>query len=255
MHFLLVNDDGIHAPGMTSLLESVQGTENEITVIAPQHEQSGMSQAITVHNPLRLTKIERGFMVDGTPADCVKMGIQGLKLKPDLVLSGINNGANLGTDVLYSGTVAAALEALMLGIPAVAFSLCGSGTFMPTATYFVRKILFEEPGLVHNLDLIPKGSVLNINIPALPLEEIKGVRVTRQGVRHYDGVLEPRVDPRGGIYYWMGGQPATLNEEDVQVDLVAVDQGYVSITPLQFDLTYHSEIAKLTTIFENSILK
>lgn len=248
MRFLLVNDDGIHAPGMDTLIDSVQG-RGEVIVIAPHQERSGMSQAITVHQPLRLFEVNRGYMLDGTPADCVKMGLQGLKLQPDLVLAGINSGANLGTDVLYSGTVAAALEAVMLGVPAVAFSLCGSDEFMPTAAHFVREVLFKRPGLVQRLDLIPKGGILNINIPALPVDQIKGVRITRQGVRHYEGVLEKRIDPRGGSYYWMGGRPASLTSQELDVDVVAVEQGYVSVTPLQFDLTFHDEIPRLTGAF------
>lgn len=248
MKFLLVNDDGIQAPGMAALVGSVR-EQGKVTVIAPHQERSGMSQAITVHQPLRLTKVEQGYMLDGTPADCVKMGLQGLKLRPDLVLSGINSGANLGTDVLYSGTVAAALEAVMLGVPAVAFSLCGSDEFMPTAAHFVQRILFEDPGLMHRLDLLPQGGVLNINIPALPVDQIKGVRITRQGVRHYEGVFERREDPRGGVYYWMGGRPTTLTLQELEIDLVAVEQGYVSITPLQFDLTFHKEIPRLTEVF------
>lgn len=250
MQFLLVNDDGITAPGMSALIESVQG-QGGLNVVAPRQEQSGMSQAITVHQPLRLTEVERGYMVDGTPADCVKIGVQALNLQPDLVLSGINSGANLGTDVLYSGTVAAALEAVMLGIPAVAFSLCGPDEFMPTAAHFVQKILFEEPGLVQQLDLIPKSGILNINIPGLPVEQIKGIRITRQGVRHYEGIFEKRVDPRGGSYYWMAGQPAPFDTQDPNVDFVAVKQGYVSVTPLQFDLTFHERIPQLTEIFTN----
>lgn len=244
MKFLLVNDDGIFAPGMDALIDSVQG-EGELTVIAPHQERSGMSQAITVHQPLRLTAVDKGYMLDGTPADCVKMGLQGLKLQPDFILSGINNGSNLGTDVLYSGTVAAALEGVILGVPGLAFSLCGSPDFMPTASEVVRKLLFDEPGFLRHPEMIPAGGVLNINIPALPIEQIKGVRITRLGVRKYAGVMQRREDPRGGHYYWMGGYPEPLESEELEIDLVAVEYGYVSITPLQFDLTFHQEIPQL----------
>lgn len=248
MKFVLVNDDGIFAPGMDTLLAAV-ANKGEVTVVAPSQEQSGMSQAITVHQPLRLNKVERGYMLNGTPADCVKMALQGLKLEPDLILSGINSGSNLGTDVLYSGTVAAALESVMLGVPAIAFSLCGSDEFMPTAQLVVEQLLFEEPGIVGALDIIPSGGILNINIPALPFEEIKGVRITRQGVRNYEGILEQRRDPRGGTYYWMGGYPVPPGSDELEIDIVAVDQGYVSVTPLQFDLTYHTELSRLTPYF------
>ncbi len=133
-----------------------------------------MSQAITVHQPLRLTEVERGYVLDGTPTDCVKMGLQGLGLRPDYVLSGINSGSNLGTDVLYSGTVAAALEAVILGVPpAIAFSLCGPSEFMPTATAVVQQLLFGNPGILSTPGLLGTGHVLNINIPALPPRKSK----------------------------------------------------------------------------------
>ncbi len=248
MKFFLVNDDGIFAPGLAALIDSVQG-RGEITVIAPHQERSGMSQAITVHQPLRLTEVERGYVLDGTPTDCVKMGLQGLGLRPDYVLSGINSGSNLGTDVLYSGTVAAALEAVILGVPAIAFSLCGPSEFMPTAAAVVQQLLFEKPGILSTPGLLGTGHVLNINIPALPLEKIKGVRLTRMGVRKYDGVLQRREDPRGGVYYWMAGQPASLATLEQDIDLVAVDRGFVSVTPLQFDLTSQHELARLAPFF------
>ncbi len=248
MKLFLVNDDGIFAPGLTALIDSVQD-QGEITVIAPHQEQSGMSQAITVHQPLRLTEVERGYVLDGTPTDCVKMGLQGLGLQPDFVLSGINCGSNLGTDILYSGTVAAALEAVILGIPAIAFSLCGSAEFMPTATAIVKRLLFENPAILSTPGLLGAGHVLNINIPALPLEEIKGLRLTKMGVRKYDGVLQRREDPRGGVYYWMGGRPASMDALEPDIDLAAVDQGFVSITPLGFDLTSQKELIRLAPFF------
>lgn len=242
--FLLVNDDGIHAPGLVALADSVR-SQGEITVIAPHEERSGMSQAITVSQPLRLTKVDKGYMLDGTPADCVKMGLQGLHIEPDFVLSGINHGANLGTDVLYSGTVAAALEGILNGITSMAVSLCGSTEFMPTASKVLHNLLFEEPGFFTSDALMPSCGILNINIPAIPYDEIKGVRITRQGVQHYDGLMQRREHPRGGYYYWMGGQPVPPSSVDLEIDVVAVEKGYVSITPLHFDLTQHQEIARL----------
>lgn len=244
MKVLLVNDDGIHAPGIAALREAVSGYA-EITVLAPHQERSGMSQAITVHQPLRLYPTDKGYMLDGTPADCVKMAMEGLKLSPDFVLSGINGGANLGTDVLYSGTVAAAMEGTLYGIPSIALSLCGSQKFFPEASETVRKLLFEEPGLLQISDVIPAGGLLNINIPALPLEQIKGTKITRLGIQAYSGVMEKREDPRGGQYYWMGGHPLPSNSEDLEIDLVAVKQGYISITPIQFDRTFHQAIPNL----------
>lgn len=241
---LLVNDDGFYAPGLDALIESVQG-QGKIELIAPQIEHSGMGHSISVQRPLRLTRLEKGYMLDGTPADCVKMALEGLDLKPDFILSGINRGSNLGTDVLYSGTVAAALEGLLYGIPSIAISLCGSEDYMQTASTVVRRLLFETPGLLMRPDLIPATGILSINIPALPFKEIKGVRFTRLGVRKYEGLMEKRRDPRGNDYFWMGGVPAALDSEDLEIDLVAVDKGYISITPLQFDLTFYEELSRL----------
>ena len=241
--FLLVNDDGVYAPGLAALVDSVDGL-GEITVIAPHQERSGMSQAITVNQPLRLTEVERGYMLDGTPADCVKMGVLGLNLTPDFVLSGINNGANLGWDVLYSGTVAAAMEGVLQGIPSLAFSLCGSSDYFQAAQV-IRKLLFEDPGFVTRPELIPKAGVLNINIPALALKQIKGLRITRLGVRDYHGVMQRREDPRGNYYYWMGGAPVASDSKELDIDSVAVEHGYISITPLKFDSTFHEAIPEL----------
>lgn len=247
---LLVNDDGIYAPGLAALKVGVSDLD-DITVIAPHQERSGMGQAITVDKPLRLTRVEKGYMLDGTPADCVKMALQGLKLTPDFILSGINLGSNLGWDVLYSGTVGAALEGALRGIPALAFSLCGSGEFFSTASAIVQGLLYEKPGFLNRRELIPLGGILNINIPALPLEEIKGFRITRLGHRDYDGVMQRRKDPRGNEYYWMGGQPILPDSEELSLDLIAVEQGYVSITPLKFDITFHEAILDLEKEFEN----
>lgn len=251
MKVLLVNDDGIYAPGMDALLDSVQGRADEVIVVAPAQEQSGMSQAITVHHPLRLREVSRGFMLDGTPADCVKMAMHGLELRPDFILSGINQGSNLGTDVLYSGTVAAALEGTLYGIPSLAFSLCGANDFLPVASQVVKNLLFENPAFLASPDLLPNGGILNINIPALPLKEIKGIKVTRLGKKEYDGIMEKRQDPRGGTYYWMGGVAATFENDDLNIDLAAVKHGYISITPIHFDLTFKSEMERLDSIISD----
>lgn len=247
MKILLVNDDGITAPGLAALKEAVQG-RGEITVIAPQQQRSGMSHAITIDQPLRLRSVEQGFTVTGTPVDCVIMAMRGLDLEPDFVLSGINNGANLGTDVLYSGTVAAAVEGVLNGVRSIALSLAGSSSFLPTATQVARELLFEEPGFLLRPELIPASGVLNINIPALPRERIKGVRYTRLGVRRYDGMVQRRQDPWGSDYYWLGGIPGTLESNELEIDVAAVDQGYVSITPLQFDLTDYRALERLRSL-------
>lgn len=248
--FLLVNDDGIFAPGLKALMESVEGA-GEVVVVAPDRERSGMGHAITVNQPLRVKQIKQGYMVNGTPADCVKMAVEALDFQPDFVLSGINAGSNLGTDVLYSGTVAAALEGVLNGIPSIAVSLCGSAQYLSTAGELLRELLFGEPGLLKRPELLPDGGVLNINIPALPREEIKGILLTRLGVRKYEGLLQRRQDPNGHYYYWMGGTPAPLESDELEIDLVAVDQGYISITPLQFDLTFHQELNRLKSLLES----
>lgn len=244
MRFLLVNDDGISAPGLAALKSVVEG-RGEVEVIAPHQEHSGMSHAITIGRPLRLHRLEQGYTVTGTPADCVKMGLVGLGFKPDFVLSGINNGANLGTDVLYSGTVAAAVEGVVNGIPSIALSLAGPTSFLSSAVQIVEKLLFEEPGFLKRPELLPPAGVLNINIPALPKEAIKGIRFTRLGVRKYNEFVHERQDPWGGQYYWLGGTPSPSCSDELDVDVVAVEQGYVSITPLQFDLTFYSELERL----------
>ena len=243
MKFLVANDDGIFAPGIKQLAK-VLAPFGTVTIVGPNEEQSGMGHAITVHRPLRVQAVEvipeaaKSFMIDGTPADCVKMAVQGLHLEPDIVISGINIGSNLGTDVLYSGTVSAAMEGVMQGIPAIAFSLSGSQQFLPTAGHYVRKILFENPGILNHL--MPRNGLLNINIPAVPIDEVKGIRVTRLGVRKYEELFERRIDPRGNSYFWMGGVPQPTDSHDLNIDLVAVEKGYVSITPVHFDLTDHT---------------
>lgn len=244
MKLLLVNDDGIFAPGLAALHDAVQDRA-EVVVVAPHEEHSGMSHAITLDRPLRLKKLDQGYTVTGTPADCVKIGLTALNLKPDFLLSGINNGPNLGTDVLYSGTVAAAVEGVLNGIPSIAISLAGPHEFVPSAAKMARELLFEDPGFLLRPELIPAAGVLNINIPARPREEIKGVRFTRMGVRKYDGFVHQRQDPWGRHYYWLGGAPGALESDELDIDIMAVDQGYVSITPLQFDLTNYQELERL----------
>lgn len=259
MKFLVANDDGIFAPGIKMLAETLApfGT---VAVVGPTEEQSGMGHAITVHRPLRVQAVDvipqsaKSFTVDGTPADCVKMAVQGLGLTPDIVMAGINLGSNLGTDVLYSGTVSAAMEGVILGIRAIAVSLCGPQTYLSTAGHYVRKILFEDPGILNQPNLIPQDGLLNINIPAVPIEEVKGIRVTRLGVRKYENLFEKRVDPRGNTYFWMGGKPQLTESSDLDIDIVAVEQGYVSITPIQFDLTYHSLVDGLQTILNKEYI-
>ena len=259
MKFLVANDDGIFAPGIKQLAK-VFAPFGTVTIVGPSKEQSGMGHAITVHRPLRIQTVEvipeaaKSFMIDGTPADCVKMAVRGLHLEPEIIISGINIGSNLGTDVLYSGTVSAAMEGVMQGIPAIAFSLSGSQQYLPTAGHYVRKILFENPGILNQPELIPQDGLLNINIPAVPIDEIKGIRVTKLGVRRYEKLFEKRIDPRGNSYFWMGGVPQPTNSHDLNIDLVAVEEGYISITPIHFDLTYHALVHELQSVLNNEFV-
>jgi len=234
MRLLVTNDDGIHAAGIAALAAAVEGL-GEVWVVAPDRERSGASHSITLHSPLRITEVgERRLMVDGSPGDCVYVAVNHLFKddRPALVVSGINHGPNLADDITYSGTVAAALEATMLGIPAIAFSLCGRGNRDFTAdARFAR-------GLVSTvLDQgLPRGTLLNVNVPAGSDGEAH--RITRQGKRSYLQEVLEKVDPRGKRYYWIGGDE--LAHEDIPgSDCNAVyDEKVISVTPLHLDMTH-----------------
>jgi 5'-nucleotidase len=244
MDILVTNDDGIQADGIRALAEALAplGT---ISIIAPDREQSATSHALTLHRPLRVRKIADGVMsVDGTPTDAVLLGVHGfLKRKPALVVSGINHGPNMGNDVLYSGTVAAASEGMFLSIPSIAISLAtwDPGDFAPgarVARHLVRELLRRG---------LHEGSCLNVNIPAIPWGDLKGVRITRLGKRVYRDVIVEKTDPRGKLYYWIGGEEPTW-EHDEASDFTAVEQGYVSVTPLNFELTDYKAIVDLEAL-------
>lgn len=238
MRILLTNDDGITAPGIQALWRELS-TLGEITVVAPDSERSATSQAITVHQPIRVDQycLEDpaicAWRIVGTPTDCVKIALEALmKERPDVVVSGINQGPNMGTDVLYSGTVSAAIEGALHGIPAVAVSLNAwePADFGPAAR-FTRKLvstLMERS--------LPPNTLLNVNVPALPAEKLTGVEVTRLGVIEYENTFERRQDPRGRIYYWMGGSLVDGHNEE-GTDVAAVKAGKISVTPVHFDLT------------------
>jgi 5'/3'-nucleotidase len=241
MDILITNDDGIHAEGLRALTAALRPL-GSITVIAPDREQSATSHSLTLHRPLRIKNVEDGvYSVDGTPTDCVLLGVHGiLKRKPALVVSGINHGPNLGDDTTYSGTVAAATEARFLGIPAVAISLAtwDAASFEPAsaiARHLVGSLL--ERGF-------PEGMCLNVNIPAISREAILGLKVTRLGRRVYRDVIVEKTDPRGKLYYWIGGEAPTW-EPDEASDFSAVDAGYVSVTPLSLELTDYRGIVEL----------
>jgi len=234
---LVSNDDGIDAPGIEALVRELKRI-GEVTVVAPDKQQSAVGHAITMNHPLRVRPFSRngslfGYAVEGTPADAVKLAVRALlKRKPDILVSGINHGSNTAISVLYSGTVSAATEGTILGIPSIAVSLT---TFRSAdfsfAARFSAKIVRQV--LKHRL---PKGTLLNVNIPPLKEKEIRGVLITRQGESTWDDLFDARRDPANKEYYWLTG---ALVETDhgTDVDQWAVSHKYVSITPLQYDLT------------------
>ncbi len=241
MRILITNDDGIHAPALRVLQEALRpfGT---VVVVAPDRDQSASSHALTLHRPLRVTRIaDDVYSVDGTPTDCVVISANGLLPEPpELVVSGINHGPNMGEDVTYSGTVAAAMEGVMQGVPALSVSLVTRepADFKEPAG-FVRELLRKvaERGM-------GRGTLLNVNLPHRPWAEIKGVRVTRLGTRIYRDSLVEKTDPRGKAYYWIGGlEPVWKREEGT--DFQAVEEGYVSVTPLSLDLTDYKTLVEM----------
>ena len=233
MVILLSNDDGIQSEGLTALEESLRPI-GEIYTVAPDRAQSSMSHALTLHRPLRVHEIApRRMSVDGTPVDCVKLALTGLlPVRPNLVVSGINKGPNLGDDIIYSGTVSAAIEGALLGLPAIAVSLVTFKDFdFRAAAEFTAHLVsqIQQSG-------IPPKTLLNVNVPPVSKEALKGWRMTRMGKRHYSENIVERVDPRGAKYYWIGGDDLCFAQED-GTDCIAVHEGYVSVTPLQVDLT------------------
>lgn len=245
MHILLTNDDGYHAPGIQTLYRALAAkTNHEISVVAPEGQRSATGHSITLFHPLFVTEHSlqgnnKGIMVSGTPSDCVKIAIQGeLIPKPDLLISGINRGPNLGTDIFYSGTVSAAMEGVLLGIPALAVSLASFefADFEPAADFIATE-------LERILSLLDEG-LMNINFPGIHQTEWKGTRVTRLGKAVYENVFERRVDPHGRTYYWQGGNLTPDVAEDT--DLSAIQDGYVSITPMHSDLTDYKRLKSWT---------
>ncbi len=246
MHILVTNDDGVQAPGLLALVQAVQPL-GRVSVLAPDHNWSASGHVKTMHRPLRVkeTRLADGtpaLASDGAPSDCVALALLGLVEGPvDLVVSGINPYANLGHDVTYSGTVTAAMEAAIEHIPAIAFSLDGPDSPI-TAERFTDSVLIVRQ-VVQNAARqgIPAGILLNVNIPFRPAAEMRGFCITRQGLRIYRDALVRREDPRGQPYYWIGGEwPTGVQEEGT--DFGALGEGFVSITPLQLDLTAHSLI-------------
>lgn len=247
MKILISNDDGVHAPGLARLAEAL-GKIADIIVVAPDRNRSGVSNSLTLENPLRVITAANGFYsVNGTPTDCVHIAITGmLKEMPDMVVAGINEGSNLSDDVLYSGTVAAATEGRFLGLPAIAVSLAGPRCEHYDTAALVAKQLVEQ---LRNSPLT-FDTILNVNVPDVPFSELKGIQVTRLGTRH---IAEPTIkslDPRGRKIYWIGA-PGLEQDAGPGTDFYAVNSGYVSITPLQLDLTQYKVLDELSSWVEN----
>ncbi len=240
MRFLCTNDDGILAHGLECLVRAAKQI-GDVTVVAPDREQSATSHSLTLHHPLRA--IKRGdnrYQVDGTPTDCVMLAIEMLMPdKPDFVLSGINHGQNMGEDVLYSGTVAAAMEGLALGIRSIAISYAG-GDLRADISRLEQQVAVLAPLLRHLTGLanFPADTLLNVNLPAVPASDVKGVKLTRLGRRVYSNSIKPMKDPWGRPIYWIGGGEITWAGDD-RSDFQAIRDGYVSVTPLHLDLTHH----------------
>lgn len=250
MRILITNDDGIHAPGFAALEEIASSLSDDVWAIAPADEQSGAGHSLTLTRPIRLRQLgERRYAVNGTPTDSVMMALAHVMKDrpPDLILSGVNRGANLAEDVTYSGTVSAAMEGALAGIRSIALSQLYPREAMGDSVPFDTSIQWGNRVLRAILDTPPeKGVLLNINFPAIPADMVRGVRVCRQGMRDYGRLqVTERRDPRGYRYYWFGLAP-TVETPAHQTDLEAVADGYIAITPLQLDLTHHAGLPGLT---------
>lgn len=248
---LVTNDDGVRAPGIR-LLEEIAGRfADEVWLVAPEVNHSGAGHSLTLRRPLRIRRLaERRYAVDGTPTDCVLLALQHIVREPvDLVLSGINHGANLGDDVTYSGTIAAAMEATLLGVPAIALSqACRDRDPVKWRTSEV----YAPEVIARLLQVPPARDVLfNVNFPDLEPEEVRGIRVVRQGKRKIGDELVERIDPRGEPYIWIG---ALRGEESAQddTDIAAVEQGWVSVTPIHMDMTHYDSLRTLARVFDGA---
>ena len=240
MRLLVTNDDGILAHGIECLIEAAEPL-GEVTVVAPDREQSATSHSLTIHHPLRpVSRGERRWQVDGTPTDCVMLAIEArMPARPDFVLSGINHGHNMGEDVLYSGTVAAAMEGLALGVPAIAISFAAAGDLRADVFHLNEQVKVLTPLLKHltSLDSFPANTLFNVNLPPVPAADVRGVKLTRLGRRVYSQSVAPMKDPWGRPIYWIGGGAITWSGEQ-DSDFRAIEERYVSVTPLHLDLTH-----------------
>jgi 5'-nucleotidase len=245
LKILVSNDDGIYSKGIYELVKGLKEIA-EVTVVAPLTEQSAVGHAITMKYPLRVTEYFKngdffGYAVDGTPADCMKMGIRNImKTPPDLVISGINHGSNTAINIIYSGTVSAAREAAIMDVPAIAMSITNHKVQSFDYAVDIAKMIAQK---VHIFGL-EQGTMLNINIPDLPGEKIKGIKITKQGKSKWDDIYEQRTDPYGNSYYWLTGD-LKITDSSIELDQFAVQNNYVSISPIHFDLTDYKTFEKM----------
>jgi len=241
---LLSNDDGVTSPGLTALRAALETLDEEVWVVAPDRDQSAVSHSVTLNRPLRIESVApRVYAVDGTPTDCINLAINGiLQQRPRLIVSGINRGANMGDDVTYSGTVSAAMEGTLLGVPSFAVSLVARYAqdcdFEPAARFarYLAGVVLERG--------IPKDTLLNVNVPCLPADQIRGFALTRQGKRRYGDAIVENVDPRGRKYYWIGGGELDFVPAE-GTDFAAVQERLISVTPLHLDLTNYQSLRDL----------
>ena len=250
-HILVTNDDGVTAPGLLALAEAVRAIpDTKVSILAPDRNWSGGGHVKTIDRPLRVKDViladgSVAYASDGAPSDCVALALMGFfEEKFDLVVSGINPMPNLGHDVTYSGTVTAAMEALIWETPGIAFSLGSLENHLGTLDYTAASSVARHVVEISLAHRFMPGMLLNVNIPYLSVDEIKGTRITRQGLRVYRDRLDKRVDPRGRPYYWIGGDSPTGTPEE-GTDVGAISSGYVSITPIQLDLTMYTSIPTL----------
>jgi len=259
LKILISNDDGIHALGLKTLAERLS-MQYEVYVVAPDRERSATGHALTLHKPLRVDevnlgdKVKQAYAVTGTPSDCVKIALNALlDFKPDVVLSGINHGPNLGTDVLYSGTVSAALEGAINDIPSIATSLING---YDKNAEFSHGAEFIANFIPYALTLsVPPKNILNVNLPAVPYCDYAGVKLTHLGIRMYTDNFEKRVDPRNQVYYWLAGEVITESDDGPDSDMTAIRNNLVSVSPVSMDMTnwqyvesHQSQVDKLNSV-------
>jgi 5'-nucleotidase len=255
MKILISNDDGVNAEGLAVLARALESI-GDVRVVAPDRNRSGASNSLTLVNPIRCKSLHNGYVsVEGTPTDCVHLALTGMLPEdwhPDIVVSGINEGANLGDDILYSGTVAAAVEGRYLGLSAVAVSLCTSYT-SSIAHYETAATIAKQLVLRLKASPLSTQTILNVNVPNVPLEELKGHEITRLGTRHCSEPTVKQVDPRGRTIYWVG-PPGPEADAGIGTDFYSIKRNYVSITPLKIDLTHYQVFEHLSTWIGEDIL-